>query len=53
AYAPPPQPANSLEQQQELVRQVMALTRQQIDAMPLDQRNQIIALRAQLGVPVM
>ncbi|KAK4998811.1 hypothetical protein LTR66_002039 [Elasticomyces elasticus] len=53
AYAPPPQPANSLDQQQELLRQVMALTRQQIDAMPMDQRNQIIALRTQLGAPVM
>ena len=61
AYNPPYQPPPSQQPQQpqqqpsqpseqELMRQVLAMTQQQIDQLAPNERNQIIALRAQLGV---
>ncbi|KAI9216787.1 hypothetical protein BC828DRAFT_409111 [Blastocladiella britannica] len=44
---PPPPPGMSLEQQQMLAT-VLALTPEQIDAMPVEQRAAVIALRSQL-----
>lgn len=54
AYQPPPQPAApaAMPNQQELLQQVMAMTRDQIYALEPNARQQIIALRAQLGNPV-
>ncbi|KAG0363567.1 hypothetical protein BG005_010765 [Podila minutissima] len=45
---PQQQPVASLEQQQQLLAQVMALTPNDIASLPEDQRNNIIQLRAQL-----
>ncbi|KAG0034602.1 hypothetical protein BGZ81_003915 [Podila clonocystis] len=45
---PQQQPMASLEQQQQLLAQVMALTPNDIASLPEDQRNNIIQLRAQL-----
>lgn len=54
AYQPPPQPqAAPAMNQQELLAQVMAMTRDQIYALDPNARQQIIALRAQLGAPVL
>ncbi|KAG8532608.1 uncharacterized protein KY384_002485 [Bacidia gigantensis] len=48
---PPPQPPVQQPQaQDELIRQVMAMTQQQIDQLPPVERGQIMGLRAQLGV---
>lgn len=48
AYPPPVQPLN----QDALIRQIMAMTPEQIYALPADQRDQLIALRAQFGQPL-
>jgi len=47
----PPQPAAPPDQQA-LIQQVLAMTREQIFSLPPEQRNQLIMLRAQLGTPV-
>ena len=55
AYAPPPQqpaPAATAPDQAALIQQVMGMSRDQIWALDPSSRDQIIALRAQLGVPV-
>lgn len=51
---PPPQPSASaaIPDQQALLAQVMAMTREQIFALDAGSRDQIVALRAQLGHPV-
>ncbi|KAL1311005.1 hypothetical protein AAFC00_001223 [Neodothiora populina] len=51
AYQPPPQP-QAQPNQQELLAQVMAMTREQVYALEPSARQQIIALRSQLGAPV-
>ena len=56
AYAPPPPPqpvAPAAPNQQELLAQVMAMSREQIYQLEPNARQQIIALRAQLGAPVL
>jgi len=52
-YQPPapPQPAGQPDQAA-LIQQVIAMTPQQIFALPAAQRDQIIQIRAQLGAPV-
>lgn len=56
AYQPPPQqqaaPPAGAPNQQELVNQVLRLTREQIYAMPEDAQRQILALRQSYGVPI-
>lgn len=61
SYQPPPQPSYqppapqqqpAQPDQQALIQQVLAMTREQIYAMDEQPRNQLIALRAQLGAPV-
>ena len=64
-YAPPPQPIPQQQQpplpppmqqqgapmsQDELIRQVLAMDQRTIDSLPMQERQQIIQLRAQLGV---
>ena len=51
AFAPPPQQP-AVPNQQELLAQVMAMTMDQINQLDPVSRQQIIALRAQLGAPV-
>lgn len=50
AYQAPPQQDQS--QQQQLIQQVLSMTRDQIYSLDEQSRNQLIALRAQLGAPV-
>ena len=56
SYQPPPMQQPPLQQQQqapsqeELIKTVMAMTPQQIDSLPPNERQQIIALRQSLGV---
>lgn len=45
---PPPQPQQQNPQQEDLIKQVLAMTQQQIDSLPPNERAQIIALRQQL-----
>lgn len=54
AFAPPPQqaPAPAMPDQQALLAQVMAMTKEQIFQLEPNARQQIMALRAQLGAPV-
>ena len=55
AYHPPPPPQPQPPQQQDqaqLIQQVLAMTREQIYGLEEHSRNQILALRAQLGAPV-
>lgn len=56
--APPPvvqqpQPSNTpdlqAEQQKALIMQIMNLTKEQIDSLPAEQRQQILILKSQLG----
>ena len=51
---PPPQPPQPAAQpdQQAVVQQLLAMTREQIFALPPDQRDQLITIRARLGHPV-
>ncbi|GAB7346677.1 hypothetical protein MBLNU459_g1800t1 [Dothideomycetes sp. NU459] len=53
AYPPPPPQQAAMPSQQDLIAQVMAMTREQINSLDPMARQQIIALRAQLGAPVM
>lgn len=53
AYAPPPPQQAAMPSQQDLIAQVMAMTRDQIYSLDPAARDQIVALRAQLGAPVM
>jgi cleavage stimulation factor subunit 2 len=50
--APPPQQPQAPPGQEDLIRQVLALTAEQIYAMDPSARDQIIALRAQFGAPL-
>jgi cleavage stimulation factor subunit 2 len=50
--APPPQQAQAPPGQEDLIRQVLALTAEQIYAMEPSARDQILALRAQFGAPL-
>ena len=53
AYAPPPPPINQPAapmSQEEMLRQVMAMTQETIDMLPPTERAQIMALRQSLGV---
>nr|POE78076.1 isoform 2 of cleavage stimulation factor subunit 2 [Quercus suber] len=50
--APPPAPA-AASSQDELIKQVLSMTRDQVFALDENSRNQIIQLRATLGAPVM
>ncbi|GAB7360471.1 hypothetical protein MBLNU230_g8423t1 [Neophaeotheca triangularis] len=55
AYQPPPQPQQAPQgqpNQEEALRAIMALTREQVYAMDAGARDQIIGLRAQFGNPV-
>lgn len=47
--ATPAAPATSLDQQRAFLMQIMAMTQEQIDALPAEQRDKIIQLRAQLS----
>lgn len=47
---PPPQPQPQAPSQEDLIKTVMAMTQQQIDSLPPNERQQIIALRQSLGV---
>ncbi|KAG9658979.1 hypothetical protein KCU64_g4158, partial [Aureobasidium melanogenum] len=51
APPPPPQPA-AAPSQQDLIAQVLSMTMDQINQLDPVSRQQIIALRAQLGAPV-
>lgn len=52
-YQPPPPPQQQpVPDQEALIRQVLAMTAEQIHALPPDSRAQLVALRAQLGAPV-
>ena len=56
AYQPPPQPQppqpQAQQTQEQMLQQVLAMSREQIFALDEVPRNQLIALRAQLGRPV-
>lgn len=49
---PPPAAAPPVPNQDDLIRQVLAMTREQIFALPPAQRDQLITLRAHFGAPV-
>lgn len=53
AYPPPPQQQAAMPSQQDLIAQVMAMTREQVFSLDPAARDQIVALRAQLGAPLM
>jgi cleavage stimulation factor subunit 2 len=52
AFAPPPPPQQAAASQQDLIAQVLSMTIDQINQLDPVSRQQIIALRAQLGAPV-
>lgn len=47
---PPPQQQQQAPSQEELIKTVMSMTQQQIDSLPPNERQQIIAVRQSLGV---
>ena len=51
-YQPPPQAAPQGQDPAQLMQTVLALTREQIMGLDEGSRNQILALRGQLGAPV-
>lgn len=53
AYQAPPPAQAAPQGQEDLIKQVLSMTREQVYALDDNSRNQIIALRAQLGAPVM
>ncbi len=48
--APVQAPSESEQQQRELIMQIMAMTPEQVDALPPQQRDQVIQLRSQLAL---